>query len=243
MVDFTRRKSLESEFAGIRITENDLASIARAVQKVSSDYDGAPNIRIITADREEAYKTESPEFFESGQMPTQIDSVSINYTHYQNPIECSISFSAGPDGFAKLSVEGTDPKVADLFHDLNREIGSKAVFSTKLVKFLDSIWAHIILNPLVALAVYSLFDATLDFASARYPAFEGSTGHYAIGLAGWIAVFAALVLGGFPIVRNFKRCFPKLEFSGRLSDRYTRKRTVLVWIFSGIVLPILLRLF
>ena len=247
MVDFTRHKTLKLDFVRVSVDETDLARFAGTIRDAVKDYEdegaeGEMDIEIATADQEEEFRTGCPEFFESNNMPAAIRSVSISYSQYEPHIDCELSFSSGSGGSASLSARGTDARVTGLFYDLAKQVKAKQVFGQRLTRVLDKPWFTVLLAMLVAFAVYSAFDVLLSFLAAYSPEFKESSTYSTIISIGWGAVLLCLLMGGYPIIRLLKQCFPPVEFSGRLSDPQMIRRSRIVWTTTTILLPIVLNL-
>lgn len=248
MVDFTRYKTLKQDFVRVSIDETDLARFARTIRDAVKDYEdegaeGEMDIEVATADQEEVFRTDCPDFFESENMPATIRSVSVSYHQYEPSIACSISFSAGPEGSASLSAKGTDARVTGLFYDLVKRVRAKQVFGQRLTQVLDKSWFALLLGMLVAFAVYSAFDVLLSLLVAYSPEFKGSSTYSIIVSIGWGAVLLGLLMGGDPLVRLLKQCFPPVEFTGRLSDPQMIRRSRIVRTATTILIPIVLNVF
>ena len=240
MEKFKQHRTLKSHFSRIRVSEDGLARFARKVSSAVQEYDGEIEITIDSADGEETIMTHDPEFFGSENMPTKIKSVSIEYHEYNSPISCKILFSAGPRGFARLSVKGTDKKVTEIFYDLRKKIKETEAMFQNFQKVIRSFWFHIVLSLAVALIAYLAFDLAIDSLVKFSPGFEKSIPHAIFAGVGWFAVGFSFFFGPDPIVRVLEIQFSPVEFTGQLSDSWTRSRAVYNRVGYSIVLPILI---
>jgi hypothetical protein len=240
VADFTRTKALRESFIRIRLDEADLARLARTVRESTQEYGGDIAIEVSSADGAESFRSADPAFLESGDMPRELRSVSISYRRYDAPLACRFDFS--PERGAQLSVDGADVhRVTGLFDDLRRQLSQRYVVGRSLVRQLDKWWIAPPLSLLAATAVYSVFDLAIDLAVLRWPSFRGSGLHTAMTTIGWTAVVVAYVAGPFPLVDVLRHGLPAGEFGGKLSDRHSIRRSVILWTFSAILMPIFVR--
>ena len=242
MPEFTRQKKFSEKFVRIRVDERDLARLARTIQEATREYDGTIEIEVTSPDEAETIRTTDPEFLESVDMPREVGSVSIGYRNYKAPLSCKVKLSTQEEGTANLEVDGTDVhRVAGLYDDLKRQLTSLHVFGESVAKRLDSLPMHFGISAFPALAIYSLFDLALMLFSFWFPTFKGSPLNTFIARIGWLCVGAGFMMGGFPIKRLLKDALPAVEFAGKISDRKRVRRSLIYWVFSAILIPIIVR--
>jgi hypothetical protein len=247
MIPYTRHKSLKKQFWGIRINEQDLARLGRIISKLSDKYKKPIEIEIGTADNEDVVRTEDWNFFLSSDMPPVIQTVEIAYSHYSIPISCRLKLGSEK---VELSTDGTDSDgVQGIFHDIEREIETKYHLWTWFTRALHKNYGlsisnfviSFLLGFLMAYAVYSLFDFFLDLIVRTTPEFTGSSTHNTIMNIGWAFVFFAYFVG--LLSTNFlKKRYPAVEFTNRISDKYSKFRSMVLMFILLIILPIIVNL-
>jgi len=147
MAEFTKHKVLKREFGRVQLSENDLQRLAKHFEDIANRYETNPSIEIESGDGEETIHTSCGDFFQSLDMPTEIRGVKIKLNHYKAPISCSLSLSANPPRYAELNVDGTDTSsVTAIFHEIEREMSSKQTGGTRLLKFVETFWFHMIVG-------------------------------------------------------------------------------------------------
>ena len=236
MTEFTRQRKLSQQYCRVALDENDLARLATLVQEHGQISGDQPNIQVRSGDGDDVFQTSDPSFFIDQHMPRDVGEVTIAYERYDAPVTCRIEASAGLQGRARLTVDGTDPdRVSGLFRDLNAELSARQLPGANLVKALDTLWVTSLLCWIVAAAVFSVFDVPLDIATSRVEGFGGSTAYEVIAAIGWVCVFIGATAGGFKLQGSLKRAFPAVQFSGRLTDQSAPQRTLLIWIVMAVV--------
>ena len=91
----------------------------------------------------------------------------------------------------------------------------------------------------IAASVYSFFDIIFDTISKYSESFKTSGTYTLVVSIGWICVFGGLVAGAYPVVDYLKKCFPPIEFKGKLCDPSKKSRTLIIVFTSFILAPIL----
>lgn len=238
--EFVQKKSLARVFARIGIDENDLARLASLLAENPVLSRENLTITVRSADGEDVFSTNDPEFFFDQSFPRVLSEVAISSQRYDAPVSCKIELASGERGQARLTVDGNDATaVSGLFHELSRELEARQLTGGWWVKQLDSFPFYLLIALALSSAVYSVFDLALDFGSSLAPAFADSTAHRVIAGIGWICVSGVFALSGFSGVRFFKRVFPVVQFRGRIEDEGQRLRGRLFWVISAILVPIL----
>ena len=242
-MEFKRIKSIERKFYRVRVSEGDLARLAKKIENATNSEGKQIVIRIETADGKEIFTCHDPDFFRSDEMPGEIRSVSIKYNHYDEPIDCSLSFVTGTSGSVKLSVEGGAPEVPGLFEDLEKALKEKRVFGHTLVVVADKFWFVLALSLFVAAFIYLIFDLWLDFWSDLVPDFGGSRAHTTIALVGWVTIMLTIMSGAFWGEAVTKKLLTPVQFTGRISDPSTKSRKVKYWVVTLVLLPLVVGVF
>jgi hypothetical protein len=245
MVEFTRQKSLNQTYKRLVLNENDLVRIATIVHTLVEKYEYEMEIKIISGDGQETIRTSDPNFFTSSHMFPQIRSVSIVYHHYDAPVSCRVDISSNVDGKASVSVDGIDREtVSGIFHELEREFKLRQSLGAKFYEHLNSgftsLLISVVASALTAVAIYSVFDLLINFITSRSIDFNGSQLKEILQTVGWISVFGGAVAGGIYIIDLLKQALPGVEFSGRLSDTNAVNKSKIIWVFSIILLPIVI---
>jgi hypothetical protein len=218
--------------------------MARAIQAATREHGGEVLIKVVSADGAETFTSEDPGFLESPDMPRTVAMITLSCGRYDSPFTCRLDFRVRKDPEATLSVDGTDiNRVAGLFDELCRYIEQRYAFGRWLAEHIDDFWIVFVLGTLMASAVYNLFDIPLDFAMARVPSFRDSTLRAVISTIGWAAVAIGALSGGFWLKRLLGDSFPVIELAGKLSDGRSVRRATIVWVFSAILFPLVLRSF
>ena len=244
MTEVIRHKALNSEFGRLQINENDLFRVAKIVENLAIKYGGQPEIVIVSGDGEETLRTKSSEFFLSNQLPQDIRSILIGFSKYDAPISCKINLSAIPKRSASIDVDGTDTAtVAAIFHELKRELKARETGMSKFTflsekYFVADLLLHIFYSILVAASIYSLFDVTLNIIYKYNSNFKNSTLCKSIIFIGWLCVVIGFFGGGLTLSNYLKKCFPPVEFAGRISDPSKYHRKYLLIFVSFILVPI-----
>ena len=244
-MEIKRSKSLNNQFTGIQITENNLHHLATTIQQLAEKFAGAISIEVTSADGEDTIRTNNPAMFTSAEMPLHIRLVSIAYREYKSPISCSVELGDRLAHGARLVVHGEDPTlVSGTFHEISKQLSVRTAPHARFIKLIhsNSFWLHMIISLMLAAAVYATFDLPLRLVSSSIPGFNHSTLHQILIAIGSVATFAAFLMGGFYITEFTQATFPKVEFHGKLSDRNTGKRRILSWILVSIILPIVLNI-
>src|SRR4051812_31673322 len=116
-----RSKVLTVEIYRSRWSEVDFARLARLLR----DHTGETKISVVSADGEDRFWTDDPDFFQSLEFPAAVRSVSLNGDKGGVDYEVTV---AAPDPHhwaladpATAKVSGTSPVATSLFRDLERE--------------------------------------------------------------------------------------------------------------------------
>lgn len=137
--------------------------------------------------------------------------------------------------------------VSGIFHELDRELKLRQAFGTKFSEWLDSIFPSFLISwlasGLTALAIYSIFDLVLNVIASKVDGFSGSQVQKVMQTIGWVCVLAGAVIGSISIIDLLKQALPGVEFSGRLADTNTMKKNKIIWVFSAVLLPIVMNVF
>lgn len=238
-----RRKSLRTEFWGVKLDENDLIDLAKTITDAVKEYEGEIQIEVVSGDGEDTFRSNDPEFFYDKNLPQTISDLTLSYSNYNAPISCKLHIPAKSklNRGVELSVDGEDVTTASgLFRELKKQLDAKTNNPVVINKIHTSFFAYATLTILSTLAVYSAFDFFLNLSDGLYPDFKGSQLRSIIQNIGWFLVFMSLAFGGLLITDFMKKCFPIISFYGRISDNNYKTRKRAVWIISAIILPILL---
>ena len=241
-MQYTRIKSFKKKFFRVAVSEDDLVRFAKKIANASSSEDKQISIRIETSDKKEVITCRDPEFFRSDEMPGQIRSASITYYHYNEPIECRLSFETGTSGSVGLSVEGSDPQVPGLFQDLENAIKEKRLFGYALVDITDRFWFALVLPICVAALIYLIFDLWLDLWKELVPEFGGSNTHLVISGVGWISILLTIMSGALWAETLTKKLLTPVQFTGRISDPNTKSRKRILLLITLFLLPLVVGL-
>lgn len=242
MTDFTRQKTLNQKFIRVRLDESDFTRLARTIHEATREYPGEIEILVNSADGAETFETSDPQFFESTDMPRELKSVSIRYRKYNAPLACHLEAYLGDNSGVTLSVDGQDVhRVSGLFDDIKRQLEARRVFGRRLLKTTNTVWFALLLSLATALGIYSVFDLGLNIAYLSWPQFKVSAVRNVIVFGAWVLVGLGFITGSYPLLRLIHQSFPGVEFAGRLSDGNRRRRSIIYWVFSAILVPILVR--
>ena len=193
-----------------------------------------------------AYRANSADFFISDQLPQSIKSVVISFSKYNSPISCRVTLWAIPVRAAQIDVDGTDTNtVAAIFHELQRELRARETGMSKIVllsqkKTFSSLVFHFIYSIIAAASIYSVFDVSLTLFQKLNPGFNQTLAYKTVANIGWLCVMIGFFAGGYVLNGYLAKCFPSVEFAGRLSDPSRRSRGLFLFIVFVILLPIVL---
>jgi len=243
MATFSRKKALKRRFYRLRLSESDLARLARKVQAVATDLGQQIQITVIGADLEDAFSTQDPAFFESENMPASVGRITIGFSRYDSPLSCSIELPSLYDGPCTLEVEGTDSdRATGLFGDLEQELASRAAGGAWLASRARSLGAALVFSGLTALAVYSLFDLLARIVIVAGAAPTSSLPRVIVTIA-WLAVAATFAFAPSAFGDAVRAALPPVEFTGRIRERGSARRTSLRTWMLIVLLPIILNVF
>ena len=244
-----RKKSLQAEFWGLKLDENDLAIISKTIADEVNEYNGELEIEVISGDSEDTFKATDPKFFHDDNFPKCISSLTISYSHYESPISCKLDIPDKYRGVVLLAVDGENINITSgLFRELKKQLDAKTSNSsvTKITKNIHTgLFSVFIASLLLSmLLLYSFFGIALFMLDDLYTG-EGFDLRLIIEknrlLFSCALAFLLIFIIDSPVEKFLKRCFPIIIFQGRLSsDNNTRRYTT--WILVAIILPILFSL-
>jgi len=235
-------KSLSKEFLGLSLNESDLARLASIIEEAIAGFGGNVAIEVQSADGEDTFRSNNPQFFFDEKMPRKISSMRIGCTGERVPLSCRLTISSGYRGGVDLSVDGEDVAlVSGLFREIERELESESSLNPKVTRWIhESSILGMLLGFLLALAIFSLFDFSINIMDAVVADFKESTLRSNIAWVGWGFVFVGLFVGGRYFEGLFKRVFPLVRFHGHISNEGKDVRGIMVWVLTAIVLPVVL---
>lgn len=237
-MEFKRTKSIDKEFYRIRVNEGDLTRLAKIMANRTNGDGKQVVIRIETSDGNEVFTSHEPEFFRSDEMPEQIRSVSIKYSHNDESIECRLSFVTGSSGSVKLHLEGDAQEVSGLLADLEKTLKEKRLFGSALLRVADKFWYVMTFSLFVAALILLIFELWLNFWSGLVPDFRGSDTYSTIVEFGWVIILVTIVTGPFWAEATTKKFLTPVEFTGQLSDPDAKNRKRRVWVVTLVLLPL-----
>ena len=238
--------ALERTFPTVALDEKDLARLTEIISELPKHYGGHVDIQVTSADRQETVKTQtSYAFFLTPDMPRVICCVQVSYYNL-SPLMSLQLYIGGRFSFsdaATLTAEGSDSTVVSgVFRELERELESHTVQSGWLLGqastsggFLLAIFVVIVLGAISSLVCYALLSL-LDGLQIVHVDFTPPS-EKGPGLVGFL-MFVSFLVGGIWLYSFLRECFPPAQFTGQLSDTGAYKRSWLIWIASGIILPI-----
>ena len=238
-MDFKRIKSIERKYYRVRINDGDLTRLAKIMANATVSEDKQIVIRIETTDGNEVFTCHDPEFFRSDDMPGEICSVSIKYSHYDERIDCRLSFMTGTSGSVKLSVEGSAPEVPGVFEDLEKVVKEKQILGQAFVRAANTYWYALIFSLLAAMFTFLVFDLWIDLWRDINPEFDGSYAYRTISGIGWGAILLTICLGPLSAEYFTNKILPPVQFTGRISDPDAKSRKRIIWVVYLIFLPLL----
>ncbi|MYA35421.1 MAG: hypothetical protein F4030_07175 [Gammaproteobacteria bacterium] len=239
-MDFERIKSLEGRYNRIRVSEEDIARIAKIMAKFAKNEDEEIDIRVESSDGKEVFRSHDPEFFLCDEMPREIRYISIAYSCFQTPTKCELTFDVSEYKPAILEVRGSGAEIPGIFSDLEKELVDKQIFGYRILNIADRFWFGLGLSALLAAAIYLIFDLWLDFWASMYPEFWGSDIHITLNVIGWTAIFLTIVTGIFWIEYATKKLISPIQFTGKISDPGARGRKVRLLMFTALLLPLII---
>ena len=239
-MEFERTKVFEEQYNLIRVNEEDIARIAKIIEKHTKNGDNKINIVVKSSDGKDVYKSHDLRFFLCDEMPRYVGLISIIYSNYKDSLKCSLILDTRRSKPVELIVSGSDSRVSALFLDLEEELVAKQVFGHKILDVADKFWFGFGLSLLLAAAIYFVFDTWLDFFVETLPGFERSSTHITIGGIGWTAIFVMATTGFIWIEHVIKKIFSPIQFSGKISDPSAKARKIRFWLFTAILLPLII---
>ena len=237
-MEFKRTKSIKRKFYRVRVSEGDLARIAKIIGNAINDEDNQIDISIESADGEEVFTCHDPDFFRSDEMPREIRSASLSFYDFDEPFKCNLSFKTGTTGSVELSVEGGAQEVPPLVEDLEKALNEKQVFGHALVSVSDKYLFAFSVSLLIAFSIYFVFDYWLNFWIDRFPQFEGSSTHLTISNVGWAAIMLSILTAPFCAEAVTKKLLAPVQFTGQISDPTAKGRQAIFWVVTLVLLPL-----
>lgn len=239
-MEFKRIRTFERKFYRVCVSEQDLNRISRILARLAENEDKKVRIRVEPSDGKEIFESHDPDFFLCDEMPREVRLVSIKYRHYNEPVECDISFETCQSVPVELSVKGSGPIVSELIADLNQELETKQIWGQNLWRMAGSFWFGFGVAILLAGLIYTIFDLWLDFWVSLNPEFDGSDTHITISVIGYSATIAMGISGVFWIGDVIRKLLPPIQFIGRISDPNAKGRRIIFWVSTLILLPLVI---
>lgn len=241
-MQYKQEKSLETEVYRVWLSEHDLVRLARKIAEATSSKHEELNLSVLTGDKINVYTFHDPEFFRSDEMPAEIFSVTMNYSHYDKPINCRLRIYSGIEGVVKLEVSGTSPLVPGLYQDLREMIDQLQVFGHRLFHSLQKFWMGTLTGLILALSLYVLFDLVLSYLKELNEEFVDTSWYTLLIAFSWSLSFMVFLFVVIWLGTWAPRILVPVQFTGRIFDSYSKKRKPIVVVLVSIVLPLALSL-
>lgn len=237
-MEFKRIKTLEGRYNRIRVSEEDVSTIAKIITKFAKNEDGELEILVESSDGKDVFVSCDPEFFLCDEMPTEIRLISIKYSCYKTSVNCTLKFDVRNNYPVELKVKGSGPEILELFSDLEKKLVSYQIFGHRILDVADRYWFGLGLSALLAVAIYFLFNFWLNFLDNTFPEFGGSVTNITILSVGWLAIIITLATGPIWLEIAIKKLISPIQFYGRISDPGTKGRKFRIGFLTLILIPL-----
>jgi hypothetical protein len=267
MTSVKRMKSLQEKYVHVRLSEHDLRRLALIIKDLGKNYSNIKQndkdwterfeIKVKSADEEDEYTVEEPDFIISYKMPRKIRSVEISYRFdtfgsLDSLVNCSVDFNNERFSFSRgviVHVKGIDTNAAvTVFHNLKRELEDHQLFGASYFRALHELSVGVLFVSLIvfglvcAISSFFVFDLPLDWAAEHIGGFKNSDLHQFLTGVGGAVIVLAFMGGGYWIVDMLTKVFPPIQFSGSIEDTGARSRSRIFLTLGTILIPILLEI-
>lgn len=237
-MEFERIKTLEGRYNRIRVSEEDVSTIAKIITRFAKNEDGEFEILVESSDGEDVFVSRDPDFFLCDEMPTEIRLILIEYSCSKTSVNCTLEFDVGNNYPVELKVKGSGPEILELFSDLEKKLVSNQIFGHRILDAADRYWLVFGLSALLAVAIYFLFDLWINFLDNTFPDFGGSVTKSTIQSVGWSAILITLLTGPIWLYIAIKKLISPIQFYGRISDPGAKGRKFRIGFLTLILLPL-----